>query len=69
VTLTLVQGTGGLYPGHNLVQEMTEAHPQLKGKMTGTPMQAQLAPGEAPRRAASCAATGARSIASTARLV
>jgi len=28
MTLTLVQGTGGPYPGHNLVQEMTDdAHP------------------------------------------
>jgi hypothetical protein len=28
MALTLVQGTGGLYPGHNLVQEMTDdAHP------------------------------------------
>jgi hypothetical protein len=40
MTLTLLQGTGGLYPGHNLVQEMTDAHAQWKG-MAGTPMQAR----------------------------
>ena len=68
MTLTLVQGTGGPYPGHNLVQEMTDAHAQWKG-MAGTPMQARLAPGEAPRQAASRVAMGAHPIVSTAQLV